>query len=196
MVNCPNDDRVVECLKTNVTEEILNTIYTTKPFLLKLLRFSPRVDGEFLKDSPNTLFTSGKVKKFDIILGNTKDEMFFTYHDVIRQTRNTTIITKNFTDLVKSYFKSYSEEVLDHAIKLYTPKCKPNFIEALRPMIDIGSDIIFVCATRTEAVVRSKLNHKVYLYKYSYATAVPYPAYPRGQFGFAAHGADLLVSSA
>ncbi len=193
-LNCSNDEHVLQCLRTNVTQEMLKNIYTTKPFPLQDLQFSPTVDQEFLKDHPYKLFGSGQVKNSSIILGVTKDEMFYFYGRILWQTRNITIITQNFKNLVKTHFKDKPAEVSEYALQLYTPECTPTFIEALRPLVDVASDNTFTCGIRQEAVLRSKTMQPVYLYRYSYPTPVLYSAYPRGQFGFASHGTDFLVS--
>ena len=194
-VNCKNDDRVLECLQTNVRKETLEKIYKTKPFPLELLQFSPVVDREFLKDHPLKLFSSGQVKNTNILLGVMKDEGYFVYDTILWQTRDIATITQQFKNRVRTQYKNMSQ-VAEYAIQLYTPECTPTFIEAFRPLVDIASDILFTCATRQEAILRSKTMQEVYLYRYSYPTPVPFSAYPMGQLGFAAHGADFLVSLA
>ena len=101
------------------------------------------------------------------------------------------MIHQRFKAIVTSFFKD--EKVSEHAIKLYSPECTPTFIEEFRPIVDVMTDY---CGSRQDAIARSTLKHNVYFYRYSYATPVPYTAYPVGQFGLAAHGADLLVSRA
>lgn len=188
-VNCSNDGRLLECLKTNITRETLDKIYKSKA--ISTLDFAPAVGGEFLKDHPFKLF---EVKNCSIITGETKDEMYFRNYIILRHTRNISVIHQRFEDRVTSFFKD--EKVAEHAIKLYSPECTPTFIEASRPLVDVMTDYAFTCRTRQEAIVRSAMKHNVYFYRYSYATPVPYSAYPVGQFGFAAHGADFLVSRA
>ena len=194
-VNCKNDERVLECLQTNVTKETLEKIYKTKPFPLELLHFSPVVDREFLKDHPLKLFSSGQVKNTNILLGVMKDEMYFKYYTILWKTRDIATITQQFKTIVRTQYKNMSDAA-EYAIQLYTSECTPTFIEAFRPIVDIASDFTFTCATRQEAILRSKMMQEVYLYRYSYPTPVPNSAYPMGQLGFAAHGADFLVSLA
>ena len=191
-VNCSNDERVLECLKTNITPEILDKIYKSEA--MSNLDFAPTVDGEFLKDHPLKLFKSGQVKNCSIITGVTKDEMYFRNSEILWETRNISVIYQRFTATVTSFFKD--DKVSEYAIQLYSPECTPTFIEAFRPIVDVMTDYVFTCGSRQEAIVRSTLKHNVYFYRYSYATPVPYSAYPVGQFGFAAHGADFLVSTA
>ena len=191
-VNCSNDERVLECLKTNITSEMLDKIYKSEA--MSNLDFAPTVDGEFLKDHPLKLFRSGQVKNCSIITGVTKDEMYFRNSEILWETRNIREIHQRFTAIVTSFFKD--EKVSEYAIKLYSTECTPTFIEAFRPIVDVMTDYVFTCGSRQEAIVRSTLKHNVYFYRYSYATPVPYSAYPVGQFGFAAHGADFLVSRA
>ena len=195
-LNCTNDENVLTCLKNNVTQEMLEKIYTTQPFSLQPLQFLPSVDQDFLEDHPFKLFGSGRVKNSSIILGVTKDEMYYRNNRILWQTRNITVITQNFKHIVRTsqLFKDKPAEVSEYAIELYLPKCIPTFVEAFRPIVDIASDFTFTCGIRQEAILRSKMIHNVYLYRYSYATPVPYSVYPQGQFGFAAHGADVLVS--
>ncbi|XP_028406018.1 cholinesterase-like isoform X2 [Dendronephthya gigantea] len=194
-IDCRNDENLLTCLKTNITHDKLQDIYMSKPYILKDLWLAPVVDGEFIKDQPYKLFKSGHVKNSTIILGITKDEMFFNNQAIIWQTRNITKIQQKFKDILKEHFKNKPERVQEYAYKLYYPECTPSFIEAFRPIVDIYSDIVFTCGTKQEALLRSNMpTSEVYLYRYSYATPSPYSAYPRGQLGFAAHGADFLSS--
>ena len=191
LVNCKNDERVLKCLK-NLTHDDLEKIYSKNPNPLDQFWYPPTVDREFLKEHPLRLLIAGHFKKAGMIMGVTKDEMFFTQNKILQLTRNVTTITQQFKNLLKKQFKV--EALYDTAFELYKPECTPTFVEAFRPMVDVQSDSLFVCATRREAILRSNMSSEVYLYRYSYATPVPYSAYPRGNFGFAAHGADFLVS--
>ena len=189
-IDCANDEHLLECLQTNVTRQILDRIY--KSGAMSGLEFAPTIDGEFLEDHPLKLFKSGRVKNCSIITGVTKDEMYFRNYALLWKTRNISAINQIFKHRVTTFFKD--EKVSEYAIKLYSPECTPSFIESFRPIVDIMTDYAFTCGSRQEAIIRSSMKHDVYFYRYSYATPVPYSAYPLGQFGFAAHGADALVS--
>ncbi|XP_046839173.1 cholinesterase-like isoform X2 [Xenia sp. Carnegie-2017] len=192
-VNCANATDVLQCLKTKITQQTLQRIYSRKPFIFEAVWTAPTVDGDFLKDHPQKLFATGQVKPSPIILGVTKDEMFYRNDAILYRTRDPKNITKIFQENLEKIFPRNSE-MLTVARSLYSSDCTQTFIEAFRPLVDLQSDLAFTCPIKQEAILRTRFidSSNVYLYRYSYSSPVPYRAFPRGMFGFAAHGSDSL----
>ena len=195
-VNCSNDEMLSECLR-NVTEDKWKTVVNTNEFWS--IWTGPVVDKEFFSDNPRMLFKKGELKNQDIIIGITKDEMFYYTQGLLERSKNISLYLRHFEEMLKTHFKNSSEKVYKNARKLYLPKCIPSYLEALKPIIEFSSDQEFICATRYEAELRSQLMNgtNVYLYQYSHAqlvlTFLKELFFPYGTFGFAGHGLDIIV---
>ena len=206
-VNCADDQDLLECLRNNVTDQDLEKIYRSHPFVLQSVWIPPYIDGDFLMDEPKKLLKDGKVKNKYVILGVTKDEGFIWEQTLLQQSRNITYLIKKFQEKLRKKLnllkqrlkKNWTEAVYDQAVKLYQPECIPSFIEAFKPSMAIQTDTLFACGTANDAIVSSKILNftNIFLYQYSFASsAVLFRSlYPNGVFGFAAHGLDIWVSS-
>ena len=190
-----NDENLLQCLQ-NVTTEELKKVFNMKQLLS--IWYGPSVDNEFIADDPHSLWKNGMVKNCDIIMGITKDEMFFSQWPLIINHRSIDFYLEHFQDVLRSHFGNASEEVYEKARALYEPKCVPSYIEALRSSVNFESDRYFICPTRNEVLLRNKIftGTNVFLYRYSHIPLMPYlpQLYPYGTFGFAAHGLDIIVS--
>ena len=202
MWNCSNDAQLLDCLR-NITENDLENAYITNAKRLTGVWTPPIFDGDFFTDSPKSLLDRGSVKNDNVIIGITKEEYFFEFQSLLLRSAKTDPdeISKKLHELVKKYLGNSSADVLDEAIKLYSPKRNFQSIkEAVRPLIELSSDFWFACGAREEAIDRSQtLQSSVYLYRYSHSSDVAtiklFPSYyPNGTFGFAAHGLDVVVS--
>ena len=204
-VNCADDEHLLECLRNNVTDQDLEKIYRSQPFVLESAWMPPYIDGDFLMDEPKKLLNDGKVKNNYVILGVTKDEAFLFEQTLLQQSRNITYLTKKFHEKLRKELnllkqrlkKNWTEAVYEQAVKLYQPECIPSFIEAFKPSVAFQTDTQFACDTANDAIVSSKiLNYtNIFLYQYSFASTVLIRRlYPKGTFGFAAHALDIWVS--
>ena len=204
-VNCADDEHLLECLRNNVTDQDLEKIYRSQPFVLQSAWMPPYIDGDFLMDEPKKLLNDGKVKNNYVILGVTKDEAFLWEQNLLQQSRNITYLTKQFHEKLRKELnllkqrlkKNWTEAVYEQAVKLYQPECIPSFIEAFKPSVAFQTDTQFACDTANDAIVSSKiLNYtNIFLYQYSFASTVLIRRlYPKGTFGFAAHALDIWVS--
>ena len=192
-VNCKNDENLLICLRS-VTEDKWKKVMNSKEIFQ--IFTGPYIDKEFISDNPQKLLEEGGAKNLDIIIGITKDEMFLYHQSLLEQSKNISVYLKFFRELLEKTFKNSSKAVYDKANELYKPKCIPSYLEALKPSVAFDSDKMFICASRQEAILRSKLMNatKVYLYQYSHAPLVTYVTYlyPYGAFGFAGHGLDVV----
>ena len=204
-VNCADDQDLLECLRNNVTDQDLEKIYRSQPFVLQSAWMPPNIDGDFLMDEPKKLLNDGKVKNKYIILGVTKDEAFLWEQYLLQQSRNISYLTKQFHEKLRKELnllkqrlkKNWTEAVYEHAVKLYQPECIPSFIEAIKPSVAFQTDTQFACDTVNDAIVSSKILNftNIFLYQYSFASTVLIRRlYPKGTFGFAAHALDIWVS--
>ena len=206
-VNCADDQDLLECLRNNVTDQDLEKIYRSHPFVLQSVWIPPYIDGDFLMDEPKKLLKDGKVKNKYVILGVTKDEGFIWEQTLLQQSRNITYLIKKFQEKLRKKLnllkqrlkKNWTEAVYDQAVKLYQPECIPSFIEAFKPSMAFQSDTQLTCDTANDAIVSSKILNftNIFLYQFSFASSVVLyrGLYPNGVFGFAAHGLDEWVSS-
>ena len=192
--NCDNDENLLKCLR-NVTEDKLKNVANSKEFWS--IRTGPNVDREFISDKPQKIWVDRDVKNQEIIIGVTKDEMFLQLQYLLLKSTNISYYSKHFEESLKMHFKNSSKAVYEKARELYKPKCIPSYLEALKPSVAFQSDRIFICGSRQEAKLRSKLMNStnVYVFQYSHAPLVNYipSLYPYGVFGFAAHGIDVMV---
>ena len=187
-MKCNNSSDVLKCLKKSFDSEKLKEVVSNK-----LGMFQPTVDGDFFEDHPQILFQLGKVKQCPMIFGTMESEMFFLTSYLLSKHNKTQIIEK-FNDTLKTTFK-YHHHYYDVAKKLYSPKCTPSYIEALRPLVDFLTDWSFTCPMMHEAYQRVlKFPRKdVFVFRYKYSSPVPHRS-PWGTFGYANHGNDLWVS--
>ncbi|XP_028397988.1 cholinesterase-like [Dendronephthya gigantea] len=194
-VKCSDDDNLIECLR-NVSVDTWKRISNRKDFWT--VWTGPIVDKEFITDQPKKIWESGNVKKQDVILSFTKDEAFLNDQELLKTSKNISDYLNWFEHKLKAHFKNASEAVYEKARELYQPKCIPSFLEALKPSVAFGTDESFICASRHEAKLRSKIMNTthVYVFQYSHAPLVKYVTYlyPYGVFGFSAHGLDIVVS--
>ena len=193
-VNCNNDENVLECLR-NVTEDTWKRAENRQQFWG--IWTGPNVDREFIADKPQKIWEDGDVKKQDIIIGITKDEMFLLQQYLLQKSTNISFYLKHFEELLKMHFKNSSKAVYEKARELYKPKCIPSYLEALKPSVAFESDRMMICGSRQEAKLRSKHMNttNVYAFQYSHAPLVNYIPwlYPYGVFGFAGHALDVVV---
>ena len=193
-VNCKNNNDLLKCLR-NVSEDKWKKVVNNEEIFR--VWTGPYVDGEFIFDNPDKIWENGDAKNLDIIIGITKDEMFLYHESLLKRSKNVTVYLEYFEGVLKSHFKNSSKAVYEKARMLYKPNCILSYLEALRPSVAIDSDISFICASKREAELRSKLTNasNVYLFQYSHAPLVTYSAYlyPYGVFGFAGHGLDVAV---
>ena len=195
-VNCTNDDQLLECLQKNTTDAFLDYIGKLPVDLLSL---RPWIDGDFLRDNPETLLKEEKVKEGAVMLGLTKDEAYFLgAQDLLRQTRDVKALKAKSNNFIKEFFKTSPEAVYREALTLYNLECVPSFVEAVRPMVDMHSDLWFTCPAINETKLRAQLpsSSSIYLYRYYHASAVAMMEflYREDTFGFVTHGADIHVS--
>jgi carboxylesterase type B len=195
-VNCKNNGNLLKCLR-NVTTDTWEEVLSLHVEVQLEISISPYVDGEFFSDEPQKLWEDGEVKNGDTIIGITKDEMFMMEQSMLQRSKNTSYYLEHFKRTLKSHFKNSSKAVYEKARELYEPSCIPSYLEALKPSVAFHSDITFICASREEAKLRSKLMNStnVYLFQYSHAPLVPYlpSLYPYGLFGFAGHAIEIIV---
>ena len=193
-VNCDNDENLLECLR-NVTEDKLKSVANSKEFWS--IWTGPNVDREFISDKPEKIWENGDIKKQDIIIGITKDEMFMGQQYVLDKSTSISYYLKHFEELLKMHFKNSSKAVYEKAREMYTPKCICSYLEALKPSVAFESDQLIICGSRQEVKLRSKFMNStnVYVFQYSHAPLVDYipELYPYGVFGFAAHVLDVVV---
>ena len=193
-VNCTNNENLQKCLR-NVTEKSWKNVMNIKE--LSKIWTGPYVDREFISNNPQNILASKAAKNLDIIIGITKDEMFMLHQTTLQESKNISDYLKHFEGMLETHFKNSSKAVYKKARELYKQKCIPSYLEALKPSVAFDSDRTFICASKQEAKLRSKLMNasNVYLYQYSHAPLVPYIAslYPYGLFGFSGHGLDLVV---
>ncbi|CAB4003973.1 Hypothetical predicted protein [Paramuricea clavata] len=190
-VNCNSNENMLECLQ-NVTENKWKSVANNKEF--GGIWTGPNVDREFISDKPQKIWEDKDVKHQDIIIGNTKDEMFLVQQYLLQKSTNIRYYLNHFEELLKINFKNLSKAVYEKARELYKPKCIPSYLEALKSSVAFESDLIMICGSRQEAKLRSKHMNttKVYAFQYSHAPLVNYipSMYPYGVFGFAAHALD------
>ena len=195
-VGCNNDERLPECLR-NVTEDKLKAVVNSKEF--SSIWTAPSVDREFFSDYPQKIWAKSEVKKQDVIIGTSRDEMFLNEQYLLYSSNNISLYLKNFEDLLKAQFKNSPNDVYEKARQLYIPKCVPSCLEALKPSVAFQSDQLIICGTRHEAKLRLKLMNtsNVYRYQYSHAPLVTADLmtemYPYGLFEFAAQVVDVQV---
>ncbi|XP_046839059.1 acetylcholinesterase-like [Xenia sp. Carnegie-2017] len=186
-VGCDNCANTKKCLQENVTSEELQKYIRTEDFM-----FTPDVDGDFFKDHPRFLFVHGKGKQCPTIFGTVKDEMFITTsHIILNETRSISQISAIFNKTLRGAFSNHAR-FYEVAHKLYSSECTSSLTEAYRPLVNFLTDWAFTCPVKEEAFLRARFFPKqpVYVYRYAYASAVPL-LYPKGTFGFVAHGMDL-----
>lgn len=94
----------------------------------------------WITDDPRTLWKNGMVKKCDIIIGITKDEMFFSQWSLIISHRDIAFYSEHFEDVLRNHFGNASQEVYIKARALYQPKCIPPYIKAIRPTHDMPNE--------------------------------------------------------
>ena len=193
-VNCSDDKNLLTCLR-NVTADTMREVLTSTEAGNILM--VPAVDGEFFSDHPQQLLEKGEVKNDDVILGITRDENFLVYVELLKQ-KNGSVYAQHFEKLLKTVLKNSSKKIYEKARELYNQECaSDSYIEALKPLVALGSDTTFICPTRNEAKKRAQLlkTTNVYLYQYSHTPLVPYLAsvYPYGTFDFAGHALDIVV---
>ncbi|XP_046864382.1 cholinesterase-like [Xenia sp. Carnegie-2017] len=184
-IKCNDSSDVLKCLKKSFDSEKLKEALSNK-----LGMFQPTVDGDFFKDHPQMLFQLGKVKQCPMIFGTMESEMFFlTYY--LLSNHNKTAIIQKFNETLRNTF-NYHHHYYEVAKKLYSPKCTPSYIEALRPLVDFLTDWSFTCPMKNEAYQRVlKFPRKdVFVFRYKYSSPVPH-SYASGTFGYADHGNDL-----
>ena len=67
--------------------------------------YGPSVDREFITDDPHTLWKNGTVKKCDIIIETTKDEMFFSQWTLIISHRDIGFFSEHFEGVLRMALK-------------------------------------------------------------------------------------------
>ena len=193
-VNCSDDKNLLTCLR-NVTADTMREVLTSTE--AGNIWMVPAVDEEFFSDHPQQLLEKGEVKNDDVILGITRDENFVSFVELLKQ-KNGSVYGQHFEKLLKTLLNNSSKKIYKKARDLYKQECvSDSYIEALKPLVALGSDTFFICATRDEVKIRAQFLNttNVYLYQYSHTPLVPYITwlYPYGTFEFAAHALDLVV---
>jgi carboxylesterase type B len=195
-VKCKNNENVLECLQNLSTEDILNHYRTTEYSMTRNF-LSPVIDGDFLKELPATMLKEGKHKHLDLMVGVCEHEAFLWHFTNLQKNQTTEYYITYFQNVLQSEVTGFSENVHKKALELYEPECYPNFVEALRPTIDLHTDKYWSCRTTKLAQSWStqSIGKKVYAFRFAYAPPIDMLVYyPQGTFGFAAHASDLFVS--
>ncbi|XP_028397962.1 cholinesterase-like [Dendronephthya gigantea] len=136
---CNNDDKILTCLR-NVSESKWKKILDSDGF--DEIWTGPVIDKEFISDHPQKLWAKGEVKNQSIIIGITKDEWFYMEQKLLKQSKNISKYLEYFEIKLEEHFKNSSKAVYDKARELYQPKCIPSHLEALKPSVAFGSDIL------------------------------------------------------
>jgi carboxylesterase type B len=195
-VKCENDKNVLECLQNLGTDEIMEHYRTTEYSMTKNFLL-PVIDGDFFKELPAKMLKEGKHKHIDLMLGVCEHEAFLWHFSKLQKNQTTEFYINYFQQILQLEVGGLSERVHEKALELYEPQCYPNFVEALRPTIELETDKYWGCQTTQLARTWStqSIGKNVYVYRFSYAPPLDMLVYyPQGTFGFAAHASDLVVS--
>jgi len=191
-VNCPTDDRMAECLK--MTDPAVLTLAgtidinfgTPQSPIVKNLKLSPVIDGDFLPDEPANLFANAA--DIDYIIGaNDMDGHLFTAMDV--PTINSQLVdtpVKDMTDLLGSYTKEFGSAAKEAAFNLYssTWSSNPTKESIKKSIVAIGTDYIFLVPTQAALYLHAANAKTGRTYSYLFSepsrmagVAKPYPSW-------------------
>ncbi|CAB3991363.1 Hypothetical predicted protein [Paramuricea clavata] len=193
-VKCKNDKKVFECLQNLTTDEIMEHYRTTEYSMTKNFLL-PVIDGDFLKKLPAKMLKEGKHKHIDLMLGVCEHEAFLWHFSNLHKNQTTEFYINYFKQVLQLEVGNLSERVHEKALELYEPECYPNFVEALRPTIELQTDKYWGCQTTQLARTWStqSIGKNVYVFRFSYTPPLDMLVYyPQGTSGFAAHASDLV----
>merc|ERR1712212_1105814 len=154
-VNCPIDDRMVDCLK--MTDPALLThagamepTGSPQSPVVYNLKLTPVIDGDFIPDEPANLFANAA--DIDYIAGvNDMDGHVFTGVD-IPDINSHLVETKveDVKELLGSYTKEYGSAAREAAFNLYssTWQTNPTKEQVKKTVVAIGTDYIFLVPTQ------------------------------------------------
>lgn len=194
-LKCKNDEHVLDCLQNLSTDEIMNH-YRTTPYSMTKDFMLPVVDGDFFKELPAKMLEKGMYKRMDLMVGVCEHEGFLAHYVHLQKNQTTEFYVNYFEEVLRRTLNGFSEDVYKKALELYEPSCSPNYIEALRPTIDLETDRSWNCQTTKLAKMWSaqSTGENNYVFRFSYAPPLDILVYyPQGTFGFAAHASDLMV---
>jgi len=191
-VNCPTDDKMVECLK--MTDPARLTLAGTIDLvfanpqtpIVHNLKLSPVIDGDFLPDEPAKLFANAA--DIDYIAGaNDMDGHLFTGIDV--PTLNSPLVetkVEDVKDLLGSYTKEKGRAGQEAAFNLYssTWSSNPTKEQVKKTVVAIGTDYIFLVPTQAALYLHAAnaRNGRTYSYMLNEPNrmgglAKPYPSW-------------------
>jgi len=191
-VNCPTDDKMVECLK--MTDPARLTLAGSldihfgipKSPIVHNLKLSPVIDGDFLPDEPGKLFANSA--DIDYIIGaNDMDGHLFTGIDV--PTLNSPLVetkVQDVKDLLGAYTKEKGISGQNAAFNLYTStwSSNPSKESIKRTVVDIGTDYIFLVPTQAALYLHADNAGSGRTYSYLFSEpnrmgglAKPYPSW-------------------
>ncbi|XP_053399968.1 cholinesterase-like isoform X1 [Mercenaria mercenaria] len=157
-------------------------------------KFSPTVDGKFMRDYPVKLLESGRIKRTNVLLGNTKHEgeyfLHYFYPDVFPAGSlwNPAPLNRSqYLDVVCRIGDCQGHLDRDGFLYTYELSRLPSHMGIYRNILDdILGDWYFKCPVRSLAKKYSKLSDtRTYLYSFEYRhSANPWPSWMGALHGY------------
>ncbi|XP_013383940.2 acetylcholinesterase isoform X2 [Lingula anatina] len=166
-LKCPNDAKILDCLRAKPTNDILNNEWVDARFLV--FPWAPVVDGEVVPLHPDRMLELGLFQRKDILAGVNKDEGTFwilygvdtyTRQDPSAQTAEQLKAAINVTqwnlpaDNKTSLFSYYTAD-----------NPKNSTIKYRDALDDIVGDRSFICPTKTFSGTYTSIGLKTYFYQ-------------------------------
>ena len=168
-VNCPDDDKVIDCLRELSADTILNNEWVDLNFLV--FPWAPSVDGDFLTDTPYNMLQAGKFQHKEALLGVNKDEgTFWILFSVkgLSKDHESLLTYKQYVDGIDVIAHDVDNATKVEIINMYKPD-NVSDMAGLRDALDkISGDRAFTCPTVELTDIFTSSGIKSYFYYLTY----------------------------
>ncbi|KAK4298308.1 hypothetical protein Pmani_029348 [Petrolisthes manimaculis] len=177
--NNNNSTQLVACLsQTPFTDIVLSSSKLAEWFIFPMVAV-PRVDGDFLPDSPANIIASGFFNHVDMISGITRDEGIYSTLSLYTKFRpELELLTTNVSHAAPLALSLTDEEAPEYlallAMLKYLPQLHVIDDNHMQGLTQLVTDQSFKSCHWSTVAFHSRTNRKIYQYRFEH----------RGQFSF------------
>ncbi|XP_022095277.1 cholinesterase 2-like [Acanthaster planci] len=161
--------QMVDCMRTRDPLEIIRWQWVTLDFAD--FPFVPVVDGDFVRERPQSAMERGEFKNCEVLIGsNTNEGIFFMVYEVPGYSKfsHSPLNRDQYTKAIKYCFPKANTFGFNAIEFEYFPWLSPTDPVALRDAVELAAgDYLFGCPSYEMAVAAASAHNPVYFYRFT-----------------------------